>query len=71
MGLGFLSGRREGRVVRMRGRGCGFFCCVACEGVFLVEWGRTVLERVGSDSPPTVRFGITPLGKNVKGVRVT
>lgn len=48
-------------------RGCGFFCWVACEGVFLVEWGRTVLEWVGSASPPTVHFWDDALGRERQG----
>lgn len=48
-GCGVLGGRRKGQVVRVSGgvRGCGFFYWVACEGVFLVEWGRTVLGWFG------------------------
>lgn len=59
-----LDERREGWVVRVSGgvQGCGFFCCVVYEGVFLVEWGRTVLGWVGSGSPTTVRFWDNALG---------
>lgn len=59
MGLGFLSGRREGRVVGMRGRGCGFFCWVAYGCGLLVEWGRTVLGWFG---PSASARGLSSFG---------
>ena len=35
----------------MGAEGCGLCWWVACEGVFLVEWERTVLEWVSPTTP--------------------
>ena len=75
-GCGVLGGRRKGRVVRVSGgvRGCGFFYCVAYEGGLLVEWGADcagVVRSVRLCPRSALIWGLTPLGGNVKGVRVT
>lgn len=50
--------------------GCGFFCWVACEGGLLVEWDGLCWSRSVLPARPRFVFGMTPLGGNVKGVRI-